>query len=186
MGYEDEENYSQDEIYPQDETPEIEESYERGEAVEDKNAIEKLFDTDFLLKSIKKQLEGFELVDGHYKKTSEALVRSEFIGKTMALLKSVINQVYLSTKLDEKEAYEILIEKNKTYICLCYDEPLLDGKDIELIVDIVDHALQLFMGHVVNGEGADTIKQLFTGVYKDKTFEKMKNDNKLIEFKLAK
>ena len=50
------------------------------------------------------------------------------------------------------------------FIDLCEDEITLDDDYFETVINIYDHALQLFMGLVQGGHGATTLKEIYAGV----------------------
>lgn len=154
------------ESYPEDYRQEQElEQYHNpnvgnGESLVTKNTIDSIYATEDILHRVEKAARGFQVIDGEWKKVSDPIARDEFINMMINSLRSIINANFMTTKLTKDEAYEILMEKNEEFIDACNDEPTLDEDYVEYAINLHDMPLQLFMGHVIDGHGAKTLKQL--------------------------
>lgn len=144
---------------------------EQGEPIAEKPTIDKFFDTENILYSLEKTFRGYQKKDGKWVPLlSEPIARDEFINLTINSLRSVINPENIISKKSAEEIEIILLEKNLEFIDVVEDEsPYSPQLDIyfESIVNIYDHSLELFMGLVQGGHGAETLKQIYAGVAKD-------------------
>ena len=173
---------------PYEQEPEIEEeddySYESSSAGTEsdieKPTIQNFYNTEALLLSIEKTLRGYQKRNGVWVYVTEPVARDEFINKTINSLRSIINPQNMMSKKTEEEIHGILWEANMMFIDACEDEPTISGDDIEFIVNMFDHALELFMGHVQNGHASGVLKEIYAGVaHEDKT---MQNDDSIINW----
>ena len=130
----------------------------------DKPIIDKFYDTENVLYSIEKTMRGFQKKDNKWIYVTKPIARDEFINLTVNSLRSVINPENIISKKSAEDIEIILLEKNLEFIDLCEDEPTLSEDHIETIINIYDHTLELFMGLVENGWGAQTLKEIYAGV----------------------
>jgi hypothetical protein len=146
-----------------------------GESVVDKPTIDNFFNTEQLLQEIEKTMKGFQKQNNEwvYKTTPKA--RDEFINSMINRLRSVINQQNMVSNITEEEAKFLLLEKNTDFIFSIHEEPSVDDEDLESIVNIFDHALQIFMGHVISGFSSRTLRQISASVSYEMP-EKKNND----------
>lgn len=136
---------------------------ERGESIVEKPTADVLFDTKSHLKALEKQFRGFIERDEHWEKTSEELARDSFIDKMVGGLRSIINPINLYTYKSEEEVETILREKNEEFIKGALDEATVADEDLTTMVNIFDHALETFMGHIAKGHGSLVIRDIFSG-----------------------
>jgi hypothetical protein len=141
------------------------ESHSSGaESIVDKPTIDNFFNTEQLLQEVEKTMKGYTKQNGEWVYSTVPKARSEFINSMMNSLRSVINQQNMISYITEEEAKFILLEKNKEFIFAVLNEPSIDDEDFETIVNIFDHALQLFLGQVILGFGARTLRQIAASV----------------------
>ncbi len=143
------------------------ESRSGGESIIEKTTMERFFDSESILYSIEKQMRGYQKSDGKWVYVTKPVARDDFINMTINSLRSVINEGNKISSMEEKEVKFLLLEKNKEFIYSCLDEPTIEDKDMESIINIFDHALQLFMGLVENGVGNKTLRELGAAVAND-------------------
>lgn len=152
--------------YPEEysEQPELEQYHNpnmgNGENMVSKGTIESIYNTEDILYRVEKAARGFQILDGEWKKSSDPIARDEFISMMINSMRSIINPNFMTTKLTSEESKELLMEKNEEFIDACNDEPTLDEDYVEYAINIHDVSLQLFMGQIVEGHGAKTLKQL--------------------------
>ena len=157
--YEEEVTESEEEIEPHFQ------SHSSGaESIISKPTIDTFFDTEQLLQEIEKTMKGYEKVSGEWRYTSTPKARPSFINSMLNRLRSVINQQNMISYVTEDESKFLLMEKNLDFIYSVYDEPSIEDEDVESIINIFDHSLQLFMGQVVLGFGARTLRQISASV----------------------
>ena len=144
------------------------ESDGHGESIVDKPTIDGFFDTENILYSMEKTMRGYQKQNGKWiPLLSDPIARDEFINLTINSLRSIINPENIITKKSAEDVETILLEKNLEFIDVVQDESPFSPQ-IELyfesIVNMHDHAIELFMGLVQGGHGAETLKQIYAGV----------------------
>ena len=160
-----------------DETDSNEESYEyesesegHGESIIDKPTIDGFFDTENILYSMEKTMRGYQKQNGKWiPLLSDPIARDEFINLTINSLRSIVNPENIISKKSAEDIETILLEKNLEYIDVVQDESPFSPQ-IELyfesLINMHDHILELFMGLVQGGHGAQTLKEIYAGVAK--------------------
>lgn len=181
--YQDESN-NDDEDYSYDNSGVV-----SGESIPDKPTIDKFYDTENILYSIEKTFRGYQKQNNQWVYVTKPIARDEFINLTINSLRSVINPENIISKKTAEEIEVILLEKNLEFIDLCEDEVTLEEDYFEAVVNIYDHSLELFMGLVQGGHGAQTLKEIYAGVANsmdsfhnndDSTFKLRVGDKELI------
>lgn len=148
-----------------DEDLEYTSSGDSREAVKDLNAIDRIFNTEAYLYHIKMTMLGYRVEDGKYKNTGEGLATTQAINKMINSLRGVIaTENMLSFKTDPEINF-ILLENAKEVVFTIYDDPTVDERDVEHVVNMVDHPAEMFMGIVKSGDGSEAARQILTGNY---------------------
>lgn len=135
-----------------------------AESILDKPTIDNFFNTEQLLQEIEKTMKGYQKRDGKWIYCTQPKARDEFINSMINRLRSVINQQNMVSYTREDEAKFLLLEKNYDFIFSVYEEPSIADEDVESIINIYDHALELFMGHVIQGFSSRTLRQIAAAV----------------------
>ena len=139
-----------------------------GETIIDKPTIDNFFDTENILHSMEKTMRGYQKQNGKWiPKLSKPIARDEFINLTINSLRSVINPENIISKKSAEDVEVILLEKNLEFIDVVQDEsPFSPQLELyfESVVNMHDHSLELFMGLVEGGHGAQTLKEIHAGV----------------------
>ncbi len=148
-----------------------------SENIKDTDTIISFFDTEDELYRIEKTMRGYQIIDKEWVYTNTPLARDEFISMMMNSLRSVINKVNMVSGLHEDDIAVVLEEKNTEFIYACLEEPTLDEDDFEQVVNIHDHALQLFFGHLANRHGSIVARQMSAGMYQEKMYDEKKNSS---------
>lgn len=154
-----EESYEED-----DSVDEYETHSNNAESIIDKPTIDNFFNTESLLQEIEKTMKGYQKVDGKWRYKTTPKARDEFINSMINRLRSVINQQNMVSYVTDDESKYLLLEKNYDFIFSVYEEPSIDDEDVESVINIYDHALQLFMGHTVEGFTSRTLRQIAAAV----------------------
>ncbi|MCJ8328319.1 MAG: hypothetical protein MJK08_14605 [Campylobacterales bacterium] len=154
-----EESYEEEDIVEEYET-----HSNNAESILDKPTIDNFFNTEQLLQEIEKTMKGFQKVDNKWRYKTMPKARDEFINSMINRLRSVINQQNMVSYITDDESKYLLLEKNYDFIFSVYEEPSIDDEDVESIINIYDHALQLFMGHTVEGFTSRTLRQIAAAV----------------------
>ena len=147
---------------------------ENSEPLMNKNTIENFFDTEGILMRIEKTLRGFQMKDGKWLKVCHPIANDEFINMMMNSLRSVINPENMISIMSADQVNTILMEKNNEFIYACLDEESVDEDDFEYLVNLHDHTLELFLGHVIHGHGSKVVRQISGSLYypEDKNLKK--------------
>lgn len=130
-----------------------------------KTTIENFFDTEGIIQRLEKSMRGYQIRDGEYVKVGDELAQDSFIDKTINSLRSVINPYSMISKMSEDDIKDLLMEKMDDFIESALDEPSVGEDDITHIIDLVDHSLQIFMGHLREGHGSKILRQLGGNLY---------------------
>jgi len=164
--YDDEEANIEDEPLEQEEEDDLSyKSHSSGaESVLDKPTIDNFFNTEQLLQEIEKTMKGYQKKDNKWVYCTQPKARDEFINSMVNRLRSVINQQNMVSYTRDEEAKFLLLEKNYDFIFSVYEEPSIADEDVESIINIYDHALELFMGHVIQGFSSRTLRQIAAAV----------------------
>jgi len=134
--------------------------------IEEKPAIEKFFDTENILHHLEMTWKGYVKVGDEWEPNGKnAIARDEFINNTINSLRSVINGENMISKMAVEEIEYVLLEKNLEFCYAAHDEPTVDEDDYETFANQFDHALQLFMGLILNGHGANVLTQIYAGLH---------------------
>ncbi len=146
------------------------ESDGHGESIVDKPTIDGFFDTENILYSMEKTMRGYQKQNGKWiPLLSDPIARDEFINLTINSLRSIVNPENIISKKSAEDIEIILLEKNLEFIDVVEDESPFSPQ-IELyfesLVNMHDHTLELFMGLVQGGHGAQTLKEIYAGVAK--------------------
>jgi len=159
--YDEEESFEED---TNDDSLEYQRHEGSGESIVDKPTMDTFFNTEELLYSVEKTMKGFQKKAGEWVYATTPKARDSFINTMINSLRSVINQQNMISRMNEDQAKFLLLEKNKEFIFLIYEEPSIDDEDVETVINIFDHALEIFMGHVIEGHGARTFRQVSANV----------------------
>ncbi|MDH4127278.1 MAG: hypothetical protein OEV44_00880 [Spirochaetota bacterium] len=143
-----------------------------SEGIKDKSSLDVLVDTKGHLKALDKQFRGFIERDDQWEKTSQELARDSFIDKMVGGLRSIINPLNLYTYKTEQEVETILLEKNEEFIKSSLDEETVNEEDIWTMVNIYDHALETFMGHIAKGHGSLVLRDFYAGMSQGQPIER--------------
>lgn len=166
--YDNTEDYEDDTAIKEDVTEEDNIDYEShssgAESILDKPTIDNFFNTEQLLQEIEKTMQGYQKKGKEWIYTTKPKARDEFINSMINRLRSVINQQNMVSYISEPQAKFLLLEKNYDFIFSVYEEPSIEDEDIESVINIYDHALELFVGHVISGFSARTLRQISAAV----------------------
>jgi len=142
----------------------------RNEAVRESSILDRVFNTESLLYDLEKTMRGYTKTDGKWVYSGRPLARSVFISRTVNSLRSIISSEFIISAKNIDEINFILLEKAKEFTFSVFDEPSIDEEDVEGILNIHDHALQMFMGIIEGGRGNSTLRQISASIFhKDET-----------------
>lgn len=134
------------------------------------------FMTENLLYEIEKNFRGYTKVNGAWRYMSDPIARDEIINQFMNCIRSIVNPIHMTSSLGTEELAFDLLEKITEVIFTIYDEQSIDDDKVEHLINVIDHTIQIFAGHIQNGHGSKFARQMYANVYhepgKDKNNEK--------------
>ena len=165
--YSDEEEYEEEyedneDIYSDDETSK--QSIDPPSTEERNYAIGKFFDVSQYLYEKEMNYKGFTKRNNKYVKTGDPIAPDLFIDSIISTYRSVLAQHSTISYLSDSEANELLLEKFNACMQTIIEEPFFDWSRFELFKEDFDHTLQLFVGLVRRGRGADVAMNLQAGM----------------------
>lgn len=134
-----------------------------GDRIEEKPTLDVVFDTETLLKTLKKEMEGKELINGEYVQVRLPIARDETIALIINSLRSIINPSNLLANFEEERAKLVQWEKILEFEYLAIEDPTIDNNEYETLINMCDHALDLFLSKVIDGHATQTIETIYTG-----------------------
>ncbi len=142
--------------------------FDKDEKDKQKPTMDRFFDMETHLYHIEKSMRGYSKVNDTWIYTNKPHARSHFINYTMNALRSVITEINSISSMTEPQIEVVLLEKNKEFIFKALEEPTIEDDMLEPLVNMFDHSLEMFMGLVAGGHNADTLKQIYAGIARDK------------------
>lgn len=136
---------------------------EPGEKFRDKSILEAVLDRERPLKTLQRRLEGKEEVNGEWKQVRLPRARDEIISLIIISLSSVISSSHSFADIDPDKAKVIIYEKILEFEYLAVEEVTIKEEDFETIINICDHALELFFSSIENGHMTNALKDIFSG-----------------------
>jgi len=81
-------------------------------------------------------------------------------------MRSIIDKINVPTRKDKHQCKEILYHANKAFIKDALNEPedMLSIKDMRTMAKTFEHAIELFLGLVEDGHGAEFLKDALAGL----------------------
>lgn len=155
-----------------------------AESIIEKPTMDNFFNTEQLLQEVEKTMKGYQKKEGKWVYSTRPKARDEFINSMINRLRSVINPQNMISYISDEESKFLLLEKNYDFIFSVYDEPSIEDEDVESVINIYDHCLQIFIGQVVEGFGARTLRQIAASVSYE--VEKEKRDDALLNLNYGK
>lgn len=129
--------------------------------------MKNFFDTTQFLSDFKKELQGqVKGPDGRYMwpENPQPVAADDFIDDLVNSLRSVINQHSSVSAMSGPKADRILLEKFMAFAKAVVEEPFFKEEKYYLLSENFDHALELFMGLVVEAHGTHVATSLQAGV----------------------
>lgn len=133
------------------------------EKFRDKSILEAVLDRERPLKTLQRRLEGKEEVNGEWKQLRLPRARDEIISLIIISLASIISSSNSFSDIHPDKAKVIIYEKILEFEYLAVEEITIKNEDYETIINICDHALELFFSSVENGHMTNALKDIFSG-----------------------
>jgi len=141
-----------------------------NESIRESNILDTIFSPEELLYNLEKTMRGYQKENGEWVYKNKPLARSQFISKMVNSLRSIINSQNIASRKEIDAINIILLEKAKEFTFLVFDEESIVEEDTESVLNLHDHALEMFMGIVEGGMGNSTLRQMSANLYvKDDT-----------------
>jgi hypothetical protein len=150
-----------------DSQEDINEVQSNGEYVEKQDSIDRIFNTEEILRHIEWSMLGVKIVDGKTKNTGDAIATTSTVSSIMRSLRGIITPTYIMSFKDESEIKFILLEQCKAHIYSLLDDPVLkeEYNVFEHTINLIDNSLEMFLGIVMSGNGSEAARQILTGNY---------------------
>lgn len=175
-----EEPYEETFSQPYEEPLDDEEYSSHSSELEEKEkpTMDRIFDFNRSILSFEMQMRGYDYnsLTCTWNKVTDEKGPDEFIKQTMLLLTSMITSTNFWSYKDSKEAERIKLDTITSFVNLCIDEEFCLEEEHESLVTSFDNVMDLFMGLVERGHGAQTLKEIYAGVAT--TLEQSKIDKK--------
>lgn len=150
------------------------ENYLSGEPLNDRDSIvNNIFDTKRRIEMLKHRLKGEVIENGLWvPKKGGAIVGEDFINKAVVSMESIIDTVNSFSKKNDIECKKILHEAVKAFILDMINDETVDEKDYRTLAKAYEHSLELFLGLVEFGHGANVLKDALAGINSSMNEEK--------------
>jgi hypothetical protein len=148
----------------------------QGEKVRESETFDRFFNTEEFLYSLEKTMWGFQRKDGKWVYVTKPIARTTFINYVLNSIRSLVNPINEFSDLTIDEVKFDLMEKNKEFIAMCYDESKYPNRlndNMEALVNMHDHICEIHLKGLVEGHSGEAIRQIVSGIYKELT--KMKD-----------
>lgn len=152
-----------------------------GEEVTHSVTTEAFFKTEETLYALEKHFRGYQKINGKWVYKNKPIARDEFINQIMNSLRSILNPGNMISNMDADDLAFVLLEKNTEIIYAALEEATLDEDDYEYVVNVCDHTMQLFVGHLVRGHGSKVARQMSANIYHDEQVREKKSKSFLDE-----
>lgn len=153
---------------------------EVGEKFTDKAILDLLLDTEIILKNLQRNMEGLEEFNGEFRQVRLPIARDEVIAFVINSLRSIINPSNSFSYVTEDQAKMSIYEKILEFEYMAVEEFTIDNKDFETLINMCDHALELFYGKVIEGHLTNALKDIFAGTHRE--IENKNKGEKLFTF----
>lgn len=139
-----------------------------SEKAMDKNTTELVYDLVPFLFHKKKELLGFELKNKKYVKTTHNRYTTKLVNSFISMISSVLTTHSYHSYLEKDDVRMILQQQNFAFENIVRnDHTLRDVADIKSILTQFDNTLQIFLFSLVDGKGAEGLRQAMGGVYQN-------------------
>jgi len=163
----DESNLEEEDNYSSDDSAYYGRDSDMNEDVSSVVTTEAFFKTEEILYSLEKHFRGYQKINGKWVYKNKPIARDEFINMIMNTLRSILNPANMISNMSAEDLAFVLMEKNYEIIYACLEEPTLDEDDFEYVINVCDHTMQLFVGHLVDGHGSKVARQMSANIYHD-------------------
>jgi len=146
-----------------------EEPYEEtptGEPMDSRESIvENIFNTKHRTEMLRRRWRGDILINGDWiHNEDKELASDKFINKQLSQMESIIDTVNSFSRKNDKETKRILKDSVDAFIFDASDDGSVDNKDIRTMSKGYEHSLELFLGLVEFGHGANVLRDTIAGL----------------------
>ena len=143
----------------------LEESHSTGEPLTDKESIvNNIFNTKNRIELLRHRLRGDVEHKGFWRSTKNSLAPESFINKQLASMEAVIDTVNSFSKKTDTETKKILHEAVRAFIIDMGNCEDIQVQDERTLAKMFEHSLELFLGLVEYGHGANVLRDVSAGL----------------------
>jgi len=126
--------------------------------------INNIFNTKNRIELLRHRLRGDIEKNGFWVSTRNALAPESFINKQISAMESIIDTVNSFSKKNNVETQKILHASCKAFIVDMGNCPEIEPKDFRTLAKSYEHSLELFLGLVEFGHGANVLRDISAGL----------------------
>ena len=161
-----EDNFEED--FTEDYNNSYEGSNRENEIFSNLKAIDKIFEIDKSLNSIKDILKGYEFVkEVKVRNPNGAIADDEFIDYNFELIKSFVSEKNFLNSVEINVLYKRGYELIKTISENCINSSTIDIGDIKTFIITCGTIISTFAYSIQKGKGVETIRQMVANVYEN-------------------
>jgi len=137
-----------------------------GEPMDGRESIvENIFNTKHRTEMLRRRWRGDILINGEWVHNEDKeLASDKFINKQLSQMESVIDTVNSFSRKDANETRRILKDSVDAFILDASDDDSVDNNDIRTMSKGYEHSLELFLGLVEFGHGANVLRDTIAGL----------------------
>jgi len=137
-----------------------------GEPMDGRESIvENIFNTKHRTEMLRRRWRGDILINGEWiHNEDKELASDKFINKQLSQMEAVIDTVNSFSRKDNKETKRILKDSVDAFIMDASDDDSVDNRDIRTMSKGYEHSLELFLGLVEFGHGANVLRDTIAGL----------------------
>jgi len=146
--------------------PTYEDEPVKGDPMENRQSIvENIFNTKHRIEMLRRRWRGDVLINNEwFHDESKELASDKFINKQLSQMESVIDTVNSFSRKDATEVRRILKDSVDAFILDGVNDESIDTKDLRTMSKGYEHSLELFLGLVEFGHGANVLKDTIAGL----------------------
>lgn len=134
-----------------------------GEKYTDKAILDLLLDTEITLKNLQRNMEGKELINNQWMQTRLPIARDTVIAFVINSLRTIINPSNSFSYIEKEQAKMSIYEKILEFEYMAVEEITIENCDFESLINMCDHALELFYGKVIDGHLTNALENIYAG-----------------------
>ena len=138
----------------------------KGEPMEDRhNVVAEIFNTRRRIEMLRRRWRGDVLINNEwFHDESKELASDKFINKQLSQMESIITETNSFSRKTDVETKRILKDSVHAFIEDAVNDDSVENRDIRTMCKGYEHSLELFLGLVEFGHGANVFKDAMAGL----------------------